>query len=159
MAEKNVNEKDEKQMDEKDEKELLKHDEKVEERDTLSSIVWAAILIWAGLVFLAVNSGWLDRTLVAGFIAKYLPKGMEVFEPGVWGIIMLGVGVILLAEAVIRLLVPQFHKHPGGTLVVATIFIAVGLGNFLGNWGFIWPFMLIALGASILFGGLLQKKK
>lgn len=159
MAEKNVNEKDEKQMDEKDEKELLKHDEKVEERDTLSSIVWAAILIWAGLVFLAVNSGWLDRVLSAGFIAKYLPKGMEVFEPGVWGIIMLGAGVILLVEVVIRLLVPQFHKHLGGTLVVSAIFIAVGLGNFLGNWELIWPFMLIALGASILLGWLLRKKK
>ena len=159
MAEKNVNEKDEKQLDEKDEKELMKHDEKVEERDVLSSIVWAAILIWAGLVFLAVNSGWLDKVLAAEFIAKYLPKGMEVFEPAVWGIIMLGAGVILLAEAVIRLVVPQFHKHLGVTLVVAAIFIAVGLGNFLGNWELIWPFMLIALGASILFGGLLRKRK
>jgi hypothetical protein len=159
MADKNINEKDEKQLDEKDEKELLKHDEKVEERDTLSSIVWAAILIWAGLVFLAMNTGWLDKVLASGFIAKYLPKGMEVFEPAVWGIIMLGAGVILLGEAVIRLVVPQFHKHLGGTLVVAGIFIAVGLGNFLGNWDLIWPFMLIALGASILFGGLLRKRK
>jgi hypothetical protein len=159
MADKNINEKDEKQLDEKDEKELLKHDEKVEERDTLSSIVWAAILIWAGLVFLAMNTGWLDKVLASGFIAKYLPKGMEVFEPAVWGIIMLGAGVILLGEAVIRLVVPQFHKHLGGTLVVAAIFIAVGLGNFLGNWDLIWPFMLIALGASILFGGLLRKRK
>jgi hypothetical protein len=159
MADKNINEKDEKQLDEKDEKELLKHDEKVEERDTLSSIVWAAILIWAGLVFLAMNTGWLDKVLASGFIAKYLPKGMEVFEPAVWGIIMLGAGVILLGEAVIRLAVPQFHKHLGGTLVVAAIFIAFGLGNFLGNWDLIWPFMLIALGASILFGGLLRKKK
>jgi hypothetical protein len=159
MADKNINEKDEKQLDEKDEKELLKHDEKVEERDTLSSIVWAAILIWAGLVFLAMNTGWLDKVLASGFIAKYLPKGMEVFEPAVWGIIMLGAGVILLGEAVIRVAVPQFRKHLGGTLVVAAILIAVGLGNFLGNWDLIWPFMLIALGASILFGGLLRKRK
>jgi len=159
MADKNVNEKDEKQMDEKDEKELMKHDEKVEERDVLSSIVWAAILIWAGLVFLAVNSGWLDRVLAVGFIAKYLPKGMEVFEPAVWGIIMLGAGVILLAEAAIRMLVPQFHRHLGGTLVVAAIFIAVGLGNLFQRWELIWPFILIAVGTSILFGGLLRKKK
>ncbi|MDP2966791.1 MAG: hypothetical protein Q8N39_12270 [Pelolinea sp.] len=159
MAEKNVNEKDEKQLDEKDEKELLKHDEKVEERDTLSSIVWAAILIWAGLVFLAVNSGWLDKVLAAGFIAKYLPKGMEVFEPAAWGIIMLGAGVILLSEAVIRLVVPQFHKHLGGTLIVAAIFIAVGLGNFLGNWEFIWPFILIAAGVSVLVSGLGRKRQ
>jgi len=159
MADKNVNEKDEKQMDEKDEKELMKHDEKVEERDVLSSIVWAAILIWAGLVFLAVNSGWLDRVLEVGFIAKYLPKGMEVFEPAVWGIIMLGAGVILLAEAAIRMLVPQFHRHLGGTLVVAAIFIAVGLGNLFQRWELVWPFILIAVGTSILFGGLLRKKK
>ena len=159
MADKNVNEKDEKQMDEKDEKELMKHDEKVEERDVLSSIVWAAILIWAGLVFMAVNSGWLDRVLAVGFIAKYLPKGMEVFEPAVWGIIMLGAGVILLAEAAIRMLVPQFHRHLGGTLVVAAIFIAVGLGNLFQRWELIWPFILIAVGTSILFGGLLRKKK
>ena len=146
-------------MDEKDEKELMKHDEKVEERDVLSSIVWAAILIWAGLVFLAVNSGWLDRVLAVGFIAKYLPKGMEVFEPAVWGIIMLGAGVILLAEAAIRMLVPQFHRHLGGTLVVAAIFIAVGLGNLFQRWELVWPFILIAVGTSILFGGLLRKKK
>ena len=159
MAEKNVNEKDEKQMDEKEEKELLKHDEKVEERDTLSSIVWAAILIWAGLVFLAANTGWLDRVLAAGFFAKYLPKGMEVFEPAVWSIIMLGAGIILMVEVAARLLVPQFHKHLGGTLVMAAIFIAIGMGNLFGNWELIWPFMLIALGATVLLGGLLRKKK
>jgi hypothetical protein len=159
MADKNLNEKDEKQMDEKNEKELLKHDEKVEERDTLSSIVWAAILIWAGLVFLAVNTGWLNKVLTSGTIAQYLPKGMELFEPAVWGIIMLGAGVILLAEAIIRLLVPQFHRHLGGTLVVAAIFIAIGLGNIFQNWTLIWPFMLIALGATVLVGGLLRKKK
>src|SRR4030066_392942 len=81
-----LEEKEEKQVNEKDEKELLKHDEKVEQRDTLSSIIWAFILIWAGLVFLAVNTGWLDKILAAGSIAKYLPKGMELFEPAVWGL-------------------------------------------------------------------------
>ena len=146
-------------MDEKDEKELLKHDEKVEERDTLSSVVWASILIWAGLVFLAVNSGWLDRVLAVSSIAKYLPKGMEVFEPAVWGIIMLGAGLILLVETIVRLLVPQFNKHLGGTLIAAAIFTAIGLGNIFQNWTLIWPFMLIALGATILLGGLLRKKK
>ena len=159
MTEKNLNEKDEKQVNEKDEKELLKHDEKVEQRDTLSSIVWAFILIWAGLVFLAVNTGWLDRFLAAGSIAKYLPKGMELFEPAIWGLIMLGAGLILLIEALIRLLVPQFHRHPGGTLVVAAIFIAIGLGNIFQNWTLIWPLMLIGLGSTALIGGLLRKKK
>ena len=52
---------EEKQFDEKDEKELKKHDEKTEENDLLSSLAWAFILIWAGLVFLASNLGWFER--------------------------------------------------------------------------------------------------
>jgi len=60
MVEKKLNEKDEKQFDEKDEKELLKHDEKVKQQDMLSSIAWAAILIWTGIVFLCVNMEWFD---------------------------------------------------------------------------------------------------
>ena len=91
--------------------------------------------------------------------ANYLPKGMELFEPAVWGLIMLGAGLILIAEALIRLLVSHFHRRLGGTLVAAAILIAFGLGNIFQNWTLIWPFMLIALGATVLIGGLLRKKK
>jgi len=152
MAEKKYEEKDE-----KDEKELLKHDEKIEERDALSSVIWAAILIWAGLVFLAVNTGWLDTFLSIGFFARFMPKGFEMFEPGVWGIIMLGAGIILLAEAIIRWLVPTYHRRIGGSLIVAAVFIGIGLGNFFG-WDLIWPFVLIAVGVSVLLGGFVRRK-
>ncbi len=156
MAEKKYSEKDEKQFDEKDEKELMKHDEKIEQRDTLSSIVWAAILIWAGIVFLSVNMGWFDAFLGSSFVARILPENMAVFDPGVWSIIMLGAGVILLAEVVARLLIPAFHRHVGGSLIVAAVFIGVGLGNFFG-WDLIWPFILIAVGVSILLGGIARR--
>ena len=152
MAEKKYEEKDE-----KDEKELLKHDEKIEERDALSSVIWAAILIWEGLVFLAVNTGWLDTFLSTGFFARFMPKGFEMFEPGIWGIIMLGAGIILLAEAIIRWLVPTYHRHIGGSLIVAAVFIGIGLGNFFG-WDLIWPFVLIAVGVSVLLGGFVRRK-
>ena len=92
MEDKKFEEKDEKQFDEKDEKELRKHDEKVEERDALSSVVWSAILIWAGLVFLAINTGWLDKFMAGRVFSGFMPRGMEMFEPGAWGIIMLGAG-------------------------------------------------------------------
>jgi len=157
MAEFQRQEKDEKQYDEKDEKELQKYDEKVEERDLLSSVVWAAILIWTGLVFLAVNLGWLDLILSGGLLGRLLPKGMEAFEPGTWSIIMLGAGMILLVEVAIRLLVPQFKRHIGGTLILAAIFIGSGLGNFFG-WDLVWPFVLIAAGVSVLLGGFLRKR-
>jgi len=149
--------KDKKKFDEKDEKELHKHDEKVEERDLLSSIVWAAILIWAGIVFLAVNMGWLERILAGGIFGQLLPKGMEAFEPGTWSIIMLGAGFILLAEVAARLLIPQFKRHIGGTLILAAVFIGSGLGNFFG-WDLVWPLILIAAGASVLLSGFLRTR-
>ena len=65
---------------------------------------------------------------------------------------MLGAGVILLAEVAARLLIPAFHRRVGGALIVAAVFIGVGLGNFFG-WDLIWPFILIAVGVSILLGG------
>ncbi len=156
MAEKKYHEKDEKHFDEKDEKELLKHDEKVEQQDMLSSIVWAAILIWAGIAFLSVNMGWFDAILGTSFFARIMPENMAVFEPGVWSIIMLGAGVILLAEVAARLLIPAFHRHIGGSLIVAAVFIGVSLGNFFG-WDLIWPFILIAVGVSILLSGIARR--
>lgn len=156
MAEKKYDEKDEKQFDEKDEKELLKHDEKVEQQDTLSSIVWAAILIWAGIAFLSVNMGWFDAILGSSFFARILPENMAVFDPGVWSIIMLGAGVILLTEVVARLLIPAFHRHIGGSLIIAAVFIGVCLGSFFG-WDLIWPFILISVGVSILLGGIARR--
>jgi len=156
MTEKNTDEKSEKQFDEKSEKELRKHDEKIEQRDALSTIIWAAILIWAGLVFLAANTGWLDRFLASGFFSRYLPKEMFFFEPGVWSLIMLGAGIILLVEVVMRLLIPSFRHHVGGTLIMAAVFIGIGLGNLLG-WDLVWPLILIGLGASILLGNFLRK--
>ena len=156
MAEKKYDEKNEKQLNEKDEKELLKHDEKVEQQDTLSSIVWAAILIWAGIAFLSVNMGWFDAILGSSFFARILPENMAVFEPGVWSIIILGAGVILLVEVAARLLIPSFHRHVDGSLIIAVIFIGVGLGNLFG-WDLVWPFILIAVGASILLAGIARR--
>lgn len=157
MSDQEMNEKDEKQFDEKAEKELRKHDEKTEERDTLNSVVWAAILIWAGLVFLAFNTGWVDKFVSGYYLSRILPKGMGVFEPGVWSFVALGAGAILLLEVLVRLMVPSFHRNIFGTLILAGVFLGVGLGNFFG-WDLIWPVILIVLGVSVLLGGLLRKK-
>ena len=157
MSEPVMNEKDEKQFDEKAEKELRKHDEKTEERDTLNSSVWAAILIWAGSVFLAVNTGWVDRYVSGYYLSRILPEGMVIFEPGVWSIVAVGAGAILLLEVIIRMIVPSLHRNIFGTLILAGVFLGVGLGNFFG-WDLIWPVILIVLGVSVLLGGVLRKK-
>ena len=147
-----------KPIDEKDEKDVRKHDEKVEERDTLSTISWAAILIWAGVAFLAVNQGWLDRlNLPQSLFHNLLPRQLGMFEPDVWSLIALGVGVIILLEVVVRLLVPAFRHHVGGSLITAAVFIGIGLGNWFG-WNIIWPLILIAVGVVVLIGGLTRKR-
>jgi sorbitol-specific phosphotransferase system component IIBC len=135
------------QQSEKEEKQE-KHEEKEEKErgekwrnDPLSSVIWAAILIWAGLVFLADNMGLLG----------------SIERLGPWSLVFIGAGVIVLAEAAIRWWVPQYRRPVGGTLIFGAILIAVGLGNAV-SWAVIGPIALIAIGVAILLGGFLRRK-
>jgi hypothetical protein len=142
------------QNDEKfDEKEREKRDEKWR-RDPLSAIVWAAIFIWAGLVFLANNLGYLDA--LRGRLPSEGP-GWFMDGSGVWSLIFLGAGVIVLGEVVVRVLVPAYRQPLTGTLIFAIILIAIGLGN-LTNWNLIWPLILIAIGLSIVLRGFTRRR-
>lgn len=146
-----------------DEKELEKQDEKSPEekswdekwqRDPLNTIAWAAILIWAGIVLLADNLGYLDPfrdlgrgTTGLGFLAD--------FEA--WSLIFFGAGVIILLEVLVRMLVPAYRKPVGGTLIFGLVLIGIGLGDVFG-WTIIWPLILIGLGLSILLRGVMRNR-
>ena len=153
--------KDEKQH-EKDEKELQKQEEKSMEekwrRDPLGSVVWALILIWAGVVFLANNLGWLEA--INSFFAGLGLRTAELSFPipfmslDAWSLVFIGAGVLLLAEVVVRLLFPAYRRPVIGTAIMAVI--ALGLG--LGTWGLIWPLILIIVGLGIVLGGLFRGK-
>jgi low affinity Fe/Cu permease len=146
-----------------DEKELEKREEKSPEekswdekwqRDPLNTIAWAAILIWAGIVLLADNLGYLDPlrdlgrgTAGLGFLAD--------FEA--WSLIFFGAGVIILLEVLVRLLVPAYRKPVGGTLIFGLVLIGIGLGDVFG-WTIIWPLILIGLGLSILLRGVMRNR-
>ena len=127
-------EKEEKE-EEKAEKEEKSWDEKWR-RDPLSALVWAIILIWAGLVLLASN---------LGLLARYE-------KVDAWGFVFTGAGVIILLEVVVRLLVPQYRRPVTGSLILAVILLAIGFGNLLG-WGLVWPLALIAIGVTIVLAG------
>jgi hypothetical protein len=155
MSEQKNDYRDEKQ-EEKDEKERDKHEEKtIEEkwqRDPLGTIAWAAILIWAGLVFLADN-----LNLLAKFpVPSGLPAGIEFVRPGAWSLIFIGAGVIIFIEVIIRLLVPSYRRPIGGNIFLALVFIGIGLGNIF-NWQIVWPIILIALGLTIILRRSFQK--
>ncbi len=123
-------------------------------RDPLGTIVWAFIFIWAGLVLLANNMGWLDN-----LIKPYrLPGGEEITGLEAWPLILLGAGVIVLIEVVVRVLVPTFRRPVTGSLIFAIILISLGLGDLI-SWGVVWAVVLIILGASILFRGFTRRSE
>ena len=146
MSEQNYNEKDEKDLRKREEKsaEEKQWDEKVR-RDPLSALVWAGIFIWAGLVLLADNLGWLD-SLLANF-AQEPADFLDGFSA--WSAIFLGAGVILLIEAAIRMLIPEYRKPVTGTIIFGFILIGIGAGSLF-PWDVIWPLVLVGIGVSML---------
>jgi hypothetical protein len=145
--------------DEKDEKVIGEHGMRSAEeqwrRDPLGSITWAAILIWAGLVLLADNLGMLKAFTLPFY--QFLPERYLWLNPGVWSVILIGGGVIVLIEVLLRLLVPALRRHVSGNLVLAAILIGAGLGNIYG-WNLVWPFVLIVIGLGFLLRGFTQRQ-
>lgn len=128
------------QRSEKQEKEEEKQEKSWDEkwrRDPLSAAVWALVLIWAGVALLAGNLGLFD--------------GIEWIDG--WDLFFAGAGLILLGEVAIRLLMPAYSGPIIGTLIIAAVFLAIGLGGLL-NWGAIWALILIGAGVYVLFTGL-----
>ena len=127
------------EKEEKLEKEEEKHEKNEWQRDRLSTLSWAAILIWAGLVLLANSLAWfpIDES---------------------WPAIPLGAGVIVLLEILARMALPEYRRPVGGQYVLAILLIAVGLGNWL-DWGLIWPVALILIGLGILGRNLMRPRE
>jgi hypothetical protein len=143
MTEEQQSEKGEKEPQRGEKQEEKSWDEKWR-RDPLGSIAWAAILIWAGIVFLADNLDWL----------RSIGPPFDRLEA--WSLVFAGAGVIFLGVVLIRLLVPEYRSPVVGTLILALVFLGVGLGETIG-WSIIWPIVLIALGAAFLLGGFLRR--
>lgn len=136
-----------------DEKELQKREEKSADekswdekyrRDPISAIIWAVILIWAGVVFLADNLGFLSS--LSGRI------NLET-----WSVIFLGAGVIVFIEVLIRLVMPEYRRPVTGSIFFALFLIGIGLSDIFG-WQLVWPLILIALGLSFLLRGVLGER-
>jgi hypothetical protein len=132
--------------EEKREKETEKEEKTWEEkwrRDPLGAAVWAAILIWAGLVLLVQNMGLLANLTIGDTSVE------------AWPIILIGAGLILLLEVAVRVLVPSYRRPVGGSIIFAVIVVGIGLGDLFG-WTVVWPLILIAIGVGMLLRGLIR---
>jgi len=147
-----------------DEKELNKQEEKsVNEkwtRDPLAALVWASILIWAGVVLLFSSFGAFET--LADFIRELPIQDWAIgggesryIDLGAWNVFFVGAALILFLEAAVRLLVPAYRRSVTGTLILGFVFLGIGLGN----WTCIWALGLIALGISILVRGFTRKEE
>ncbi|MGA8849487.1 MAG: hypothetical protein WB564_06675, partial [Dehalococcoidia bacterium] len=114
MPEPRRNEKEEEKRGEKDEEKGRGQgwDEKWE-RDRLRMISIAAIFIWGGLVAFA---GTLN-------LFNYNWEGHG------WAVFLLGTGVILLGKVIIRVLIPEYRRAIGGSLIIGFILLAVGISD------------------------------
>jgi len=152
-------------MDEKwEEKELEKREEKSPEekdfgeksyeekyrRDPLGSIVWAAILIWCGFVFLANNQGVIYKIQP---VFDFLPNAPESWDKDSFitfvaiQVFLLGTAFIFAVEIVIRLTVPEYRRPVFGSVVMIGVLLSLAFDN----WELFFPLLLIAFGISILF--------
>ncbi|HZD58102.1 MAG TPA: hypothetical protein VE136_15335 [Anaerolineales bacterium] len=136
-----------------DEKEAEKREEKSPQekswdekwrRDPLGTLTWAAIFIWAGLVLLANNLGYFQTA--GSFLA-----GVQA-----WSLIFLGAGVLVLLEVLARLLFPEYRRGVTGSIIFGFILVGIGLGDIF-SWELVWPFILIALGLSIVLRGVFRR--
>ena len=143
MSEPRRNEKEEEKRTEKNEEKGRSWDEKWE-HNSLRMICLAVILIWGGLVALAGS-------------LKLFHYGWD--EHG-WAIFLLGAGVILVVKVIVRLLVPEYRRPIGASLLIGFILILVGLFDLINwNWNYIWPFILIIIGLFIVLRGAFRRRK
>lgn len=114
--------------------------EPVSQRGGLQRFFWPAMLILAGLVFFAENTG-------------LLPPGMG--ESGDW--IMLFAGGLLFGGALLQTINPGLGRPSVFWMIAGAVLMVLGLSEILAvsldfsQW---WPLLLIGIGLVMLVRGL-----
>jgi hypothetical protein len=135
---------DEKQGEKEQEKQQEKGrnmDEKYH-RNPVGFVAWALVIIWLGVILLLQN---VDAFSLSD-------------DDNWWGIFAWGVGIIIIAESLIRLGLPRWRHGVTGSLIWGAIAIGVGFGLWFGNWEVIGPVVVIAIGAGILLSRILPRR-
>ena len=108
--------------------------------DKGDTVGWGLILILGALIVLASS---------VGFGEKYSWWNA-------WGIFFIGIGIIGLGGAIIRLLIREYPNPSFWDILFAVFFIFLGMGN---KTGWIWAVALIVIGFSVIRSAYQQSKK
>ena len=136
--------------------------DKIAENERLATLIWAFMLIWAGFIMLAGFQQWLAEVPLPDLVwFPFLRKWLVDFDFDfrVIPLIFLGNAGILFIELLVRLAVPRLRYSLTSVMVYIFLFVSLTLGSY----GFfdlivICPGILIAIGASIIFGLIFRKK-
>jgi len=123
--------------EEKGEKEEKGEEESIEEkfrRDPFAAIFLGLIAILAGTFFFLATRGYIKWD-------------------DWWAYFLLGLGVVLIIEALARHAVPAYRRPIFGRLIAGLVLICIGASNIYGlrDW---WPLIIVVVGILLLaYGG------
>jgi len=108
-------------------------------RDKTGAFVAGLILIWLGISFYLVQAHYIDWNEW-------------------WPYFIIGIGVVLIGQAVIRYSTSRFKGAAMGSLIGGAVLLIIGLAGIVGmkDW---WPFVLIVIGAVVILGGMTARMR
>lgn len=103
-------------------------------RDPMSRAMGGMVLILLGVIFFITQNGLLGVTW-----------------SNMWGAFLMGLGGLLILQALVRLALPQYRRGAFGLVIGGLVLISVGTIPFGGaGWAQWWPLGLIAVGIALL---------
>jgi hypothetical protein len=93
--------------------------------------------------------------LLLGILLFLANQGILAWDKW-WQFLIIGVGIILLVDSLIRYQKDSTREIRIGRLVAAIILIGVGIAFLVGNAAW-WPLVIILVGVAIIVGGLLRR--
>jgi hypothetical protein len=111
-------------------------DRDVWKSDRVNAFSWAVLFLWGAIVVLASSTTW--------------HESYDWWDG--WGVFFIGAGVVVTAEAFIRLTMPEYRWKVGWTLMWGIVFLSFGLSVFYGP---AWlALVLVALAVATVVGAL-----
>jgi len=113
--------------------------EQKRQRGPFPSLTGGLILILLGVLFLLTEMG-------------------KIHWSDWWAYFLVGLGGILLLEALIRSFSAEGRRGAGGKVIGGLVLIVIGGTYLVGGFARWWPLVLIAVGLGVLVSGFIRRR-